>query len=267
MDGCGPEALRPAPAPSLEQFEASLEAQAPLGFALPPLPPGGAACIGLRIDWDWLPELRQHALALTTGDEHAHAERFVQPQDAARHLLGRALLRRVASHYGGPQPLRPLAVNAYGRPVFEGAPFDCNLTHSGDQVWVAFAFGCRLGIDVETLEAVRDLDAILPGLHPQEAEAIERSPEPARAALRCWCRKEAVAKATGLGLSLPLKAYAVACDAAPHGWLRVPPPGDAAAPHWTTLDLPAPAGYAGALAVRGPCAQANVLHLGPAPRS
>lgn len=262
MDACGPEALRPAPAPSLLQSRAGLDPRVPLDFALPPLPAGGVACVGLRIDWQRQQALREHALGLTAPDEHAHAARFLRPQDALRHLLGRALLRRVASHYGGPQPLRALAVDAFGRPRFEGAAFDCNLTHSGDEVWVALAFGRRVGIDIEALDAVADLEVVLPGLHPQEAAAIAASPAATTAALRCWCRKEAVAKATGLGLSLPLQDYAVDCSAVPAGWLRVPPPGSTPS-DWTTIDLPAPAGYAGALAVLGCCAQVNVLRLAP----
>ena len=75
---------------------------------------------------------------------------------------------------------------------------------------------------------------------------------------RCWTRKEAVMKATGEGLSLPLGDFAVSLDDRARV-LRIP---DAWGGRWTLLDLAPGDGYAGAIAVRGEAVLRRFLWAG-----
>lgn len=236
-------------------------ARAPLDFALPPLAPGSAVCLGLTLDWTLEHVLRPALAAHTAACEHARAARFVRGHDALRHLAGRSLLRRLASAYGGMPALAPLALNAFGRPDFSAFGLGCNLSHSGNQVWAVATHCTTTGIDVESAQAPPDFQGLAACFHPWERQDIEAQAEEAPgAAMRCWARKEAVSKAVGQGLSLPLDAFAVDCGPAASGWLRHAPPGTAPQA-WTTLDLPVPAGYVGALAVGAAGVRAQVLLL------
>lgn len=236
-------------------------AHAPLDFELPPLAPDSAVCLGLTLDWTLERVFRPALAAHTATCEHARAARFVQGSDALRHLAGRSLLRRLASAYGGMPALAPLALNSFGRPDFAAFGLGCNLSHSGNQVWAVATRCTTAGIDVESAQAPPDFLGIAACFHPTEKRAIEALAEEAPgAAMRCWARKEAVSKAVGQGLSLPLDAYAVDCGPAASGWLCHAPAG-MAPQDWTTLDLPVPAGYVGALAVGAPGVQVQVLLL------
>jgi 4'-phosphopantetheinyl transferase len=68
--------------------------------------------------------------------------------------------------------------------------------------------------------------------------------------LRCWTRKEAILKARGDGLMLPLDSYEVSLlPGEPPRIVRVSPeikPGD-----WSLFDVDVPDGYTAALAVEG----------------
>ena len=66
---------------------------------------------------------------------------------------------------------------------------------------------------------------------------------------RCWTRKEAVAKALGLGLSLPLDQYRVSCRPDEPARLLVLPDIAPAAAAWSLIDLDPSPDYVGALAV------------------
>lgn len=240
--------------------ELKVRAEAPFDFDYPRLPDTGAICIGLTIDWRDQQVLRAYALEHTLADEHARAARFPRHEDGLRNLLGRALLRRVAAHYGGMDPNQPIRSNTWGKPELVGCKTGCNVSHAGNQVWVALSRYPRVGIDVEVVNAPQEFHDIAAGFHPDEIAALRKIPDTKLATMRCWSRKEAVSKATGMGLSLPLRAYAVDCDIRSSGWLRLPPP-DTVRQNWTTVDLPVGKEYVGALAIDGRCDSLTVLKL------
>jgi 4'-phosphopantetheinyl transferase len=248
-----------SPPISLIQHDLQVDAAAPLAIDLPELTGDSVVCIGLSIDWAQQQVLYAAAQRHTLAEEHARAERFFRPQDRLRHLFGRMLLRRVATHYGGMDPARPIGSNHYGKPVPD-CSVGCNLSHAGTQVWVAVSRHAAVGIDVESASAPRDFKLIAAGFHPQETAALHAQSDPAPATMRCWSRKEAIAKATGMGLSLPLQDYAVDCGTDPANWLHIAPPATSC-PDWSTVDLPIGEGYVGALAVKGQCNTVTVLRL------
>lgn len=265
-------------------------------FAGPPLPrmdDAGLTCVGIRLDGDataWIAA----ATPFTTDSERAHARRFVHAVDAARHLVGRALVRRMLAVDGDfprtrwGKPVCPPDTEASGRDGDAGRnAVDFSISHAGAMVWAAFCRAGRVGIDVEETRPLRGrgnrsgqaspdnrpglVDAAeMPGttgtmgtmgtmgidiienmaaqLHPHERDAIRALPASQRRAAfyRCWSRKEAVLKALGRGLSLPLDGFMVRTDAVGADWL-VSLPGvamqeeDHACPAsvdaWTTRDI------------------------------
>ncbi len=78
--------------------------------------------------------------------------------------------------------------------------------------------------------------------------ALEKLPdsEHTLAFLRCWTRKEAVVKALGEGLSVPLDSFEVASDARTAPAVKFRRSGDAQG--WTLVDLEPFSGAIGAVA-------------------
>lgn len=196
--------------------------------------------------------------------EWQQAQRYRQPDDAARHLLGRALLRQVLGDHLGRSPwLTDFARNPWGKPLLPhdvpGAAVHFNLSHSGRWVVAAFSLMGTPGVDVERLASVAgaahaSVSTELAGqLHPAEAAEVLAAPPEARdrAFLRCWVRKEAVLKALGEGLSRPLASFRVRCSSAPDDWL-LQAPADAPLARWQCRDVAVDAGHACSLAWLAP---------------
>jgi 4'-phosphopantetheinyl transferase len=198
-----------------------VDAAAPLNFNYPELATASAVCIGLSITWQQQEVLHAAAVRDTHPDEHARAARYLRYEDSLRHLLGRALLRRVAAHYGGMEPAQAMGANPWGKPQPAGCSTGCNVSHAGNQVWVAVSSYAHVGIDVESAMAPPDFRDIATGFHSEETKALRNAADTGLATMRCWSRKESIAKATGMGLSLPLDAYAVECGAQTADWLRI----------------------------------------------
>ncbi|TMJ89380.1 MAG: 4'-phosphopantetheinyl transferase superfamily protein [Alphaproteobacteria bacterium] len=82
-----------------------------------------------------------------------------------------------------------------------------SLSHCRDVALIAFTRGVPVGVDVEHVRPLADWKRIAARyLHPGERMELMALSEDERltAFFRCWTRKEAVAKALGVGLSLPL---------------------------------------------------------------
>jgi len=109
-------------------------------------------------------------------------------------------------------------------------------------------------VDVERLRSIDRADAIAERyLCPAEQETLRATTEDAKAKLflTYWTRKEALLKATGDGLSMPLDRLDVSgvSDALPR--LLTIPDGSGVMRLLAIMDLKPAAGYAGALAVEG----------------
>lgn len=212
---------------------------------------GTAVCLGIRLEgfsataWQearaWL-----DGGARVSGSESLRASRFLHVADAVRHLLARSLLRQVLTRQGVCALPDVWPVNAWGKPEGTAWGMYFNLSHAGSDVWLACSREAAVGIDVE--DGCPALDDLLPLLHPAEIDDLLMSDADALRRQRLWVRKEAVIKATGQGLSLPLTSFRVALDERA-AWL-LQAPQDYPAP-WTTRDLPAAGSAAVALAVRG----------------
>ncbi|MGX6449922.1 4'-phosphopantetheinyl transferase family protein, partial [Patulibacter sp. S7RM1-6] len=141
-----------------------------------------------------------------------------------------------------------------GRPVVPGTPLPLSIAHAGALVLVAVAADGRpVGIDVEGgPDAARIVGPELEdaAATPAERAALRALPAAAGADafLTLWTRKEAVLKATGRGLTVPMTALETGFDADVRVRATAPPlpPADAIA--LADLDAGAP-GYRAALAI------------------
>lgn len=157
----------------------------------------------------------------------ARAERFRKAEDGERYLARRALARAVAAFHLDAAPAdvafsrscRICGDRQHGKPTVvlaSGAAVDADVSWSSTDgaVTVAFSRSAGVGVDVESsartgsaAAAVRTY-ASAAEVELLEAEA-EAAPARAAGALRLWCAKEAMAKATGHGLAADLRQIQV----------------------------------------------------------
>ncbi|MCC0804975.1 4'-phosphopantetheinyl transferase superfamily protein [Methylobacterium sp. W2] len=189
---------------------------------------------------------------LLSDDETARASRFARDVDRWRFEASHAALRLVLGDRLGLDP-RDLAFGATpsGKPYLAGKLSGAcrfSLSHSGSRALIGLSSSAEIGIDVEEVRPMPDLLRIARAhFAREEIAALEAlSPRDLTAAFfACWTRKEAVAKATGQGLSLPLDSFVVSVTPERAELLAMPDGTNA----WSLHALPTAPGYAAALAI------------------
>ena len=183
--------------------------------------------------------------------------RFRFERDATRYAIARGFLRVLLGRYCDAQPaeLRILESDR-GRPSLEpgiAAPdFDFNLSHSRNLVVFAFAPNARVGIDVEWMMPLDDMENLVAlnfSSRERETWRCLAADSRERAFFDCWTRKEAFVKAIGEGLSHPLDSFDVtlAPDDEPALQRLAVAPNEH--DRWSLYALDPAPGYASALAV------------------
>ena len=159
-------------------------------------------------------QVSQYA-SLLSGDERLRADRFALERDRRRFVVARGMLRLLLGIY---LDMAPAAI-AFGyagngkpfvadRPV----PIHFNVSHAEERALYAFSRSCALGVDIEYLNREVDYGALATRFFSRREHAeIQRCPaaDRKRAFIACWTRKEAVVKAVGDGLPLPLDRFEV----------------------------------------------------------
>jgi 4'-phosphopantetheinyl transferase len=196
-------------------------------------------------------------LRLLDEVEQGRFEAYRQDADKRRFLTGRVLAKTVAADRLG-VPLESIAFDAtcedcgkpHGRPRVPGADLTLSISHSGELIGVAATPSVPVGLDVETANRRADEGLIDYALSPAEAQHLAglNGEEKAAAFFVYWTRKEAVMKATGKGLKIPLQSITFSRYDEP---ARLVTSGDPALdPARTRLaDLKAADGYRAAIAV------------------
>jgi 4'-phosphopantetheinyl transferase len=205
--------------------------------------------------------------ALLSEDEQARAARFQFEHLRQHYTAGRAILRLILSRYlqDAPQDLT-FQYSDYGKPELPAADLQFNLSHSGGLALYAFIRQHRIGIDIERMRPLTDIEAMMRHYFSQsECASLLALPQQLQMQgfYNCWTRKEAYIKATGKGLSQPLDSFDVTLTPGkPPRLLRVE--GEPEAPQrWTIFDLPVPSDYKAALAVEHPGCTLNMWQFTP----
>lgn len=172
-------------------------------------------------------------------------EEFIAARGALRLLLGAAVGRR-------PERLH-FQIGEHGKPALVGGGVDFNVSHTRGCVLLALSRAGAVGVDVEPLDrramgAVEALQLARANFHRQEVAHIAAAADEAQLLTRfflCWTRKEAVVKADGRGLQVPLDEFDVLVDV---DKAAIDVPGGRSL--WVQ-DICAGPGYAAALALPG----------------
>lgn len=211
-----------------------------------------------------------------TGAERTRCDRFLQPHDQLAYAAAHALLRwALATHGGVPWAQQRIVTDVHGRPALatgaqasatDGVGMHFSLSHARGLVAVALAPGPRVGVDVENVAARRTDVASLAdaALAPPERAWVDAAADDTVRRdrfFRLWTLKEALLKAVGLGLALPLRS--IALQAEPPTLLVGPPPMQPAS-GWQLAQWQPAAGCWAALALDrggGPPVEVQRAHL------
>lgn len=199
-----------------------------------------------------LPTQVTRLLPLLSDDEQARANRFYFAKDRYRFTVARGMLRLILGRYLdiAPQDLK-FQYGSVGKPAlaYPDTSLCFNVSHSAQIALYAIAQNLEVGIDVEQVRSDCDYDAIASRFFAtSEQSALNRLPPDLKSQgfFNCWTRKEAILKALGSGLTVPLDQFEVSLrPGEPACLLSANNPtqlGD-----WSLVDLPLE-GYAAAVA-------------------
>ncbi len=157
----------------------------------------------------------ESCLAILDDGERRRALRFRPESARLQFIVGHALTRIALSRYVAVAPAdwrfdtAPDGKPFVGQPV-QGRHLRFNLSHAEGIVACGIANGLDLGVDVENLERSGEItDLARRFFAPEEAERLLSSPGHQLQPLfyDIWTLKEAYVKATGAGLSAPLRDF------------------------------------------------------------
>ncbi len=163
--------------------------------------------------WTWNLDADQECLSqyedLLSSEEWRRVRRYASHLLARRFIVRRGMLRCILGQYLDQPPKEVRIVyNPHGKPLLApeiSTDLHFSLSDSGGLAALGVGIGGPLGIDIERLRPV----SLAGGreshhLPPREAERFERVADPERTPefLKAWTRREAIAKAEGVGLQL-----------------------------------------------------------------
>jgi len=168
-----------------------------------------------RIDiWEYsLATIPENAFSLLNEEERNRSQRFLFPRHQRRFAVARAMMRAILARYLDEQAQHlSFESKEHGKPwIHHERQIEFNLSHSGDRALLAVGKTFPLGVDLEYFSA-RSYDDI--GKHlfsPAEIACLAQQPceQKPLVFFHIWAQKEAVIKATGLGLSYPTAQFTV----------------------------------------------------------
>ncbi len=152
--------------------------------------------------------------AYLSASETARAERFKFKADQQRYRICHTVLRHLLGHYlGQPRYASEFQVGEFGKPMLSTNQLHFNLSHTKQWCLIAIAADAPVGVDVETVDP--DFDGRRLAAHyfnPDELAQIDTAHDEIQACetfFSLWTCKEALLKADGRGLHLPLTSFSV----------------------------------------------------------
>ncbi|MGW4483168.1 4'-phosphopantetheinyl transferase family protein [Amycolatopsis sp. NPDC004368] len=167
------------------------------------------------VRWSEPLEAEDRFLRLLDELERGRYDAYRLELDKRRFLTGRVLAKTLTASRLG-VPVESVTFDAtcedcgkpHGRPRVPGSDLTLSISHSGSLIGLAATDGVAVGLDVETSSRKADKSLVEYALSPAEQEAVAGLSDAERSAafFVYWTRKEAVMKATGKGLKIPLQS-------------------------------------------------------------
>lgn len=146
-------------------------------------------------------------LKMNSNEFNARISKFRRWQDAQLSLLGRILLKYGLNTYFGIQNFE-IGRTPDHKPFLKKKNLYFNISHSGNLV-VCCINEFPVGIDVEHINPGTNYEEFKFQMTDKEFDAIHFSQDKLKAFFMYWTEKEAVIKAHGKGLLIPLESFEI----------------------------------------------------------
>lgn len=172
---------------------------------------------GVRLAVFSIKQWRQYTdffMTLLSPSEQQRVHRYCVQQAADIACISRGVLRCIVGEILGcsPQAL-PIKTTPFGKPFVPATPLQFNVSHSHENVVVLYGYNQALGVDIEWCELTDRRQAMARRFFSLAERAwlsdFQDNHAYAQAFYDVWVGKEAVSKAVGKGMSLPLHSYSV----------------------------------------------------------
>ncbi|MGH1386745.1 4'-phosphopantetheinyl transferase family protein [Kordia sp.] len=135
--------------------------------------------------------------------------RFRNWKDAQLSLLGRLLLEHgIKTKFPQYADMLEIAYTQFRKPYFKDHDLKFNISHSKDMAICVLSDGADMGVDIEEIAPV-NINDFKDYMTPYEWQEVVNSSKKEDAFYKYWTKKEAVIKADGRGLSIPLKSFEI----------------------------------------------------------
>lgn len=193
-----------------------------------------------------------------SSDERMRAERFHFEKDRNRFIVRHGILRMILGHYLDLDANRlRFHHGENGKPVLNETPgivdIKFNLSHSNGVALFAFARHSDIGVDIEYIRDISEMDLLAERYFSITENDVFRSiPKNQRkeAFFKCWTCKEAFVKALGDGLSWSLGKFDVSMVPGESGKLLRIKDDSKEASQWFIQTFNPTPDYVGSIAVR-----------------
>ena len=152
------------------------------------------------------------SLFLLNSDEKQRAYRYRFEEHKRQFVNARAGLKRILSYYLAlaPETIQ-LDYTAHAKPFLKSNALQFNLSHSDELALCAISQTMKLGIDIEKIKTLDYIGIANRFFSESENTALSTLPEDKQlnSFFQLWTSKEAVLKAMGTGLHLPLSYFSL----------------------------------------------------------
>lgn len=216
--------------------------------------------VGLAVGSDDEPLDALPEWSVLADEERVRALRFVRQRDGRRFTVCRGSLRMILGRLlNSPAECLAFRSGPGGKPELAGGTdrerrslLRFNVTHSDELALIAVSLERELGVDLERVRSISESARIVESYFTDAEVAQFTALDPSQrdeAFLRGWTRKEAILKATGVGLAGLATTFETM-----FGTTSLSPRFTPAAPlprvgHWSLWEAAASAQYVAALAV------------------
>ena len=151
-------------------------------------------------------------LAELVEEERSRIDQGIFPELGERSFRSRLGLRRILANYLDCSPAEvPLMIEGHGKPILNGeASLQFNLSHCGEYAILAVSKQTPLGIDLERIRKESPIDDLAQrcfSIEEQEGWSKTEKEKRRTSFFHLWVQKEAMVKAHGAGMTLPLRHF------------------------------------------------------------
>jgi 4'-phosphopantetheinyl transferase len=204
-------------------------------------------------------------------EERSRSMRYKFEKPRTQFVVCRGLLRHIISYFTQLAPHRiKLGYTEFGKPIFQywrhnQVDIHFSVSHSGNFYIIGVSLDDPLGVDVERIRSCIRYRAIAYSqFAPSEIASFSKIPKQMqiKAFYSAWTRKEAIIKAAGRGLYMPMNCFAVSISPIMHPGRKYFQQATTLYGSWSIVDigLPFEETYA-AIAVKSPPAKVKIVRI------